>query len=95
MGMVSYDHFKLELLLKLRESHSGRAKELVVNSTELVGSVRKGVLNNGTCCQMMKDEMKPGDILLQDEDSGVGITVRYLLPRTAFAAISDLATGAC
>jgi hypothetical protein len=33
------------------------------------------------CCDAMRSEMKPGDILLVEQTNGPGMTVRYRLPR--------------
>lgn len=69
-------------MLKLRQAQSAGAHDLLVNSTNLIGSIRKGVLNSENCCHVMKDEMKPGDVLVDDWDSGIGMTIRYQLPRS-------------
>jgi hypothetical protein len=34
------------------------------------------------CCEAMRSEMKPGDIVLVEQASGPGMTIRYRLPRT-------------
>jgi UDP-N-acetylmuramyl pentapeptide synthase len=33
------------------------------------------------CCQAMQEEIKPGDLVLIERSAGVGMTVRYVLPR--------------
>ena len=78
-AMVSYDHFKHELDVTLRQAHVAGAEDLRINSAEFVGSIRKGAVNADTCCQVMTDEMKPGDVVV--EERGIGLTIRYLLPR--------------
>ena len=79
--MVSLDHFKHELTVTLRQAHLAGAEDLLVNSTEFVGSVRRGTLNSDTCCQAMNDEMMPGDIVEHERDGSIGLTIRYQLPR--------------
>jgi hypothetical protein len=32
-------------------------------------------------CDAMQNEIKPGDVVVLDRNSGAGMTVRYLLPR--------------
>jgi hypothetical protein len=80
--MVSYDHFRIALLTRLRTAASGGQTEIVINSVEFCSSFRKGALNVESCCQAMKDEMKPGDVLVHDRDSGTGLQIRYQLPRS-------------
>jgi hypothetical protein len=36
---------------------------------------------NAACCDAMRSEIKPGDVLLIEQTSGPGMTVRYRLPR--------------
>ena len=79
--MVSYDHFRIVLLTRLRLAASEGQADIAVNSVEFSGSFRKGALNVESCCQAMKDEMKPGDVIETERDSGVGLTIRYQLPR--------------
>jgi hypothetical protein len=33
------------------------------------------------CCEAMQQEIKPTDVVMRDKDSGVGMRVRYQLPR--------------
>jgi hypothetical protein len=81
--MVSSDHFRHELLAQLdRAAHGGRI-DVLINSGELCRAVPKGSAWSNACCDAMQDEFKPGDTMLLDRSSGVGMTVRYLLPRTS------------
>jgi hypothetical protein len=75
--MVSYDHFKIALLTRLRIAESEGQTEIAVNSVEFCNSFRRGPLNVQACCQAMKDEMKVGDVIQQD--SADGLTIRYQL----------------
>ena len=84
--MVSLDHFRHELNITLRQAHLAGAEDLLVNSTEFVGSIRRGILNSDTCCQAMNDEMKPGDIVEHERDGSIGLTIRYQLPRSIVLA---------
>lgn len=79
--MVSYDHFRIALLTRLRHAEAEGQTEITVNSVEFCASFRRGALNVDACCQAMKDEMQVGDILEHDRDSGIGQIIRYKLPR--------------
>jgi hypothetical protein len=79
--MVSLDHFAHELTVTLRQAHLAGAVDLLVNSTEFAGRMRKGESNARNCCEAMSNEMKLGDVL-EPELAGVkGLTIRYQLPR--------------
>lgn len=78
--MVSTDHFRQELVAQLgRAAHAGRI-DVLINSGELCRSIREG-FESASCCDAMQAEFKPGDTVLPDRSNGVGMTVRYLLPR--------------
>jgi hypothetical protein len=83
--MVSMDHFRHELLAQLgRGAHSG-AIDMLINSAELSRSLGGDASPNSkmsSCCDAMQEEIRPGDTVLINRDSGPGMTVRYLLPRT-------------
>jgi hypothetical protein len=79
--MVSLDHFRHELTVTLRQAHLAGAIDLLVNSTEFVGFMRKGESNGENCRQAMNDEMKLGDVREPEIDGGIGLTIRYQLPR--------------
>jgi hypothetical protein len=81
--MVSLDHFKHELTVTLRQAHLAGAIDLIVNSTEFVGFMRRGESNVRNCCEAMSDEMKMGDVLEQEQPGRAGLTIRYQLPRTS------------
>lgn len=78
--MVSYDHFRIALLTRLRLLESDQT-EIAINSIEFCSSFRKGGLNIDACCQAMTDEMQSGDVVEQERESGDGLTIRYQLPR--------------
>jgi hypothetical protein len=79
--LVSVDHFKYELIAQLRNAAAQGATSVVVNSTELCRSIRNASHSTQACCEAMEAEIKPGDVVIQ-QNSGAGMTVRYLLPRT-------------
>jgi hypothetical protein len=78
--LVSVDHFRYELIAQLRSAAAQGASTVVVNSTELCRSIRDATHWTHACCEAMEAEIKPGDVVIR-QNSGVGLTVRYLLPR--------------
>jgi len=78
--MVSVDHFTYELRRQLREAAADGASELPLTSHELCQSVRSGTAWLNACCEAMEQEVQEGDIVIQDRN-GLGISVRYKLPR--------------
>ena len=81
--MVSTDHFRHELLAQLDRAAMGGRIDVLINSGELCRSIPKGSSSSNACCNAMQNEYRPGDTILLDRTSGAGMTVRYLLPRTA------------
>jgi len=77
--MVSYDHFTISLLSRLRSAQSEGLMEISINSLEFCSSFRRGGLNIDACCEAMKNHMGPGDVIEQDRESGIGLTIRYVL----------------
>jgi hypothetical protein len=58
--------------------------DIVINSVELyrsLGGYPGSMHGMPACCDAMRSEMKPGDVLLVEQASGPRITVRYRLPR--------------
>jgi hypothetical protein len=58
--------------------------DIVINSGELyrsLGGYPGSMHGMPACCDAMRSEMKPGDILLVERTGGPGMTVRYRLPR--------------
>jgi hypothetical protein len=80
--MVSVDHFAYELRLHLRTATAQGATSIVVTSRDLCKCVRMGSSSLDACCDAMKQEIRPDDEVLQDKEIGVGMTVRYQLPRS-------------
>jgi UDP-N-acetylmuramyl pentapeptide synthase len=82
--MVSTDHFRHELLAQLGRAATQGRIDLLINSGELCRSVTRGSSGSASYCDAMQEEFKMGDTLLLDRTNGAGMTVSYLLPRTAF-----------
>jgi len=80
--MVSVDHFAYELRSQLRSAFSQRAMSILISSRDLCKSVRMGTSFLDACCETMHQEIRPGDIVVQDRNSGSGMSVRYKLPRS-------------
>ena len=82
--MVSADHFAHELRAQLKKAAAQGSIDIVTNSGELhrsLGGYPGSTHGMPACCDAMRSEMKPGDILLVEQASGPGMTVRYQLPR--------------
>ena len=81
--MVSVDHFRQELRAQLERAAALGRIDILIISGELCRSVRSGDLGTASCCDAMQAEIKPGDIVILERSNGAGMTVLYLLPRTA------------
>jgi hypothetical protein len=79
--MVSIDHFAQELNSQLRKAAEQGATTILITSIELCRSIRGSGQSTQACCEAMQAEVKPGDDVLVDQDSGSGMAVRYRLPR--------------
>jgi UDP-N-acetylmuramyl pentapeptide synthase len=79
--MVSTDRFRHELRAQLARAATGGGIDVLINLGELCRSIAKGSSSASSCCDAMQAELKLGDTLLLDRTNGVGMTVRYLLPR--------------
>src|ERR1700731_4062604 len=92
--MPSFDHFRQELRAQFDRAGKRRAISIVVNSGELhraVGGYPGPNERLQTCCEVMKEEMKSGDVIMSDLNCrGAALTIRYRLPR---AEKIDAATG--
>jgi hypothetical protein len=86
--MVSTDHFRQELLAQLGSAATNGRIDVLINSGELCRSISNGNSSSVACCDAMQGEFQLGDTLLLDRSNGVGMTVRYLLPRTIGIQIS-------
>jgi hypothetical protein len=82
--LVSVDYFRHELLAQMNRAAKHGSIDIVINSGELyrsLGGYPGSVHGMPTCCDAMRSEMRPGDILLFEQAGGPEMTVRYRLPR--------------
>ena len=84
--MPSIDQFQKELRSQFECAEKRRAKNIVVNCGELhlaVGGFPGPHEGLQICSEMMKGEMRSGDVIIGDLDSrrGAALTIRYQLPR--------------
>ena len=82
--MASRDHFQQELRAQIERAIKRGAEQLIVNSGELLVAVggRPGLKNQVRyCCDVMREEMKAGDAVVDGPENGNGpsLTIRYLL----------------
>ena len=92
--MVSSDHFRHELRVQLSHAAKGGEIDILITSAELCRSIVNGSSWSASCCEAMEAEFMTGDTLLLDRTNGVGMTVRYLLPRTVGIQVDQLTKGA-
>jgi len=84
--MVSLDHYSQELNAQLGRAASRGMSHILINVRELHSSLGDFPGSNDrlvSCRLVMRNEMKAGDVMVVAEDHLVGMTVRYLLPRSA------------
>jgi hypothetical protein len=79
--MVSVDHFGQEIRALMSRANAQRATEILINGNELCRALRGDSASMDACHKAMRAALKPGDTVIVDEAAGVGMTVRYLLPR--------------
>jgi Rad3-related DNA helicase len=79
--MVSVDQYMQELRSQMDRAMARGALDTLVNAGELCRALRGGIAATDACIKAMKGELKPGDIVIIEAGAGVGMTVRYLLPR--------------
>jgi 5-methylcytosine-specific restriction protein A len=78
------DHFRHGLLAQMSRAAKHGSIDILIISGELyrsLGGYPGSMHGMPACCDAMRSEMKPGDILLVEQASGPGMTVRYWLPR--------------
>ena len=85
--MASRDHFQQELRAQIERAIKRGAEQLVVNSDELLVAVggRPGLKDQMRyCCDVMREEMKAGDVVVDDPENGegAGLTICYFLADT-------------
>jgi hypothetical protein len=84
--VVSSDHFRQELLAQIERAAKRGAQHIQINSGELhraVGGYPGPNHRMPSCCNVMQDEMKSGDVLIDNSEKSkeLELTIRYLLPR--------------
>jgi hypothetical protein len=79
--MISVDHFKQDLRAQMDRAASHGAVDILINAGELCRTLRGGVASMDACSKAMRAELIPGDTVIIEAGGGVGMTVRYLLPR--------------
>jgi hypothetical protein len=80
--MASRDHFQQELQAQIERAIERGAEQLIVNSGELLAAVGgRPVHQMRNCCDVMREEMKAGDAVVDGPENGSGpsLTIRYLL----------------
>ena len=79
--MISVDRCRQELWSQMDRAVTYGATEILINGGELCRTLGAGITATKVCSKAMRDELKPGDIVFIDESAGVGMTIRYRLPR--------------
>jgi hypothetical protein len=85
--MASRDHFQQELRAQIERAIKRGAEQLIVNSGELLVAVggRPGLKHQMRyCCDVMREEMKAGDVVVDGPENGegAGLTICYFLADT-------------
>jgi hypothetical protein len=81
MPMVSIDHFRQEIRAQMSRAASHGATFILINGGELRRKLRGDEASVEACSKAMRAELNPGDIVLIEASPGVGMTIRYMLPR--------------
>ena len=81
VAMVSVDHFGHELRSQIDRAAARGALDILINAGELCRTVRGGIASTDACCKAMRAELEPGDMVIIEATAGVGMTIKYLLPR--------------
>jgi UDP-N-acetylmuramyl pentapeptide synthase len=78
--MLSIDIYKRELAARLELAAMRRAIDVLITAGELWRTFPSSGATDA-CCEAMQEELKPDDVVLIERSAGVGMTVRYQLPR--------------
>ncbi|CAN0494334.1 unnamed protein product, partial [Phaeothamnion confervicola] len=73
--MASYDHFQSELRAQMGRATALGAIDLLVTAGALFDSLPKGTrpdLGMGYCCDVIRDEVVIGDVVLIEHATGSG-----------------------
>jgi hypothetical protein len=79
--MVSVDQYRHELRSRIDRAALNGATEILIDGDELCRTLRGDITAPDACSKAMRDELKHGDIVFIETGPGVGMTIRYLLPR--------------
>ena len=79
--MVSVDQFRQELRALIHRATAHEALDILIIAGELCRTLHTGATASDACCKAMRDELRPGDLVLIEAGAGVGMTVKYRLPR--------------
>jgi UDP-N-acetylmuramyl pentapeptide synthase len=79
--MVPLDHYKQELHAQMERAAAHGAPDILINAGELCRTLRGSISATDACCKAMREELEPDDLVLIEAGAGVGMTVRYRLPR--------------
>lgn len=81
LGMPSHDRFRQELRAQIHRGVKRGASQIIVNSAKLrLAVTMQPQPDQMQCCRdVMREEMRPGDSILNDCESE-GLTIRYVLP---------------
>jgi hypothetical protein len=82
--MLFTERVRRELRLQMARATIAGHLNVLINCGELyrsLGGDPDSTHGVSACCDAIEAEMKLGDAMIIDRDFGVGMTVRYLLPR--------------
>jgi hypothetical protein len=84
--MNSLEHYSQELNAQFGRAASRGMSHILINARELHSSLGDFPGSDDklvSCRLVMRNEMKPGDVMVVTQENLMGMTVRYLLPRAA------------
>ena len=79
--MVSVKQYKQQLRAQMEGAAAHGVLDILINAGELCRTLHGRIGSTDACCKAMREELKPGDVVLIDAGAGVGMTVRYRLHR--------------
>jgi hypothetical protein len=84
--MISTDSYREAMQGQMSRATHGGATFIIVNACDLnhsMGEAYGSASWMDRCCAAINGEMRLGDTIIAKHDSGLSLTVRYLLPRPA------------
>jgi hypothetical protein len=79
--MASVDHFRKELAAMIDCATADDVLDILINAGELCRRLHMSITATDACCEAMRGELRPDDLILIEAGAGVGMTVKYRLPR--------------